>query len=443
MSRLGDFYRELRQRRVIRTAVVYGALVWGALQVADLLAEAQFLSERSVRWMILVALVGFPVTLILSWFFETPWRERRGLSVLGDIAVIVAVAIGVSLLAWQQYFTSFARPTLAIVSIEPTDTREDTAALGDYVASRLRGALALQPELAVTELTSSLHPSLRDTGIAERARRLQADLLLTGTLNQGAGNTLRLNLQLFNAGGELAWSAQFDHHIEELAQLEGNALTGLWAALPLPPDTLADAREAWMRCRYPAESESVRTLVHAEQKLHDPAESVHQLSELIEHNAGSGLLHLARARAFFAQRNAAPAPRQPVYHNLGMQDLAQFQSLCPGHPAAGLERFHQNRAMLASPDELEELVMSYPNDATALLAFAAAWLEAGEPDKAMASARSAWDIDPLNIQTTCSVRELYRQAGHVELGDALMAQTASTVTSAEAWCAGPGSDAKL
>lgn len=434
MSRLGDLYRELRQRRVIRTAVVYAALVWGALQVADLLAGADFLSERSVRWMILVALVGFPVTLILSWFFETPWRERRGLSVLGDIAVIVAVAIGVSLLAWQQYFTSFARPTLAILPIEPTDTRADTGALGDYLASRLRAALSLQPELAVTELGSSLHPSLRDIGIAERAQRLQADLLLTGTLNQGAGETLRLNLQLFNAEAELAWSSQFDHHIEELAQLEGNALTGLWAALPLPPDTLAGARQTWMRCRYPAESEAIRTLVQADQQLLGPAESVQQLSGLIEHHASSGLLRLARARAFFRQRDAAPPARQPVYHNLGLQDLDHFEALCPGNRAARLERLRQNRAALATIDEFKAFLADYPNDASTLLGLAGAWLEEDKADKAMATARSAWELDPLNWDTACAVSVLYRDAGQAALGDDLVERMAEASGSATVPC---------
>ena len=142
MPRLSEFYRQLKQRRVIRTGIVYAALVWGALQVADLLAEAGFIQERLVQWLIFTALVGFPLALILSWFYETPWRERKGLSVLGDIAIIIAIAVGVFLLAWQQFFTSFTRPTLAILALEATDTRADTPALGQHISENLRTALA-------------------------------------------------------------------------------------------------------------------------------------------------------------------------------------------------------------------------------------------------------------------------------------------------------------
>ncbi len=50
---LSKFYEQLKRRRVIRAAVIYAALLWAILQVADLLAEAEIVSGSVVRWVIL------------------------------------------------------------------------------------------------------------------------------------------------------------------------------------------------------------------------------------------------------------------------------------------------------------------------------------------------------------------------------------------------------
>ena len=69
-----DLYAQLKDRRVIRTAIIYVALLWAILQVGDLLADAQLMSAIAVRWVIIVGVVGFPLALFASWFFENPWR---------------------------------------------------------------------------------------------------------------------------------------------------------------------------------------------------------------------------------------------------------------------------------------------------------------------------------------------------------------------------------
>ena len=52
------FLTELRKRRVIRAALIYVALLWIALQAADLLAGAGMIPEQLVRWLILLGVIG-------------------------------------------------------------------------------------------------------------------------------------------------------------------------------------------------------------------------------------------------------------------------------------------------------------------------------------------------------------------------------------------------
>ena len=72
-----SFWDNLKERRVIRTTLLYVALLWVVLQAADLFADAGLISEQLVRWVILIGAAGLPVAIVASWFFEAPWKERR------------------------------------------------------------------------------------------------------------------------------------------------------------------------------------------------------------------------------------------------------------------------------------------------------------------------------------------------------------------------------
>jgi hypothetical protein len=86
----GSFMRELRRRKVVRTLILYILVCWGALQVGDILFPALgFDPDVASRNFLYLAILGFPVTFALAWFFQiTPqgivrtssFVERRVLS---------------------------------------------------------------------------------------------------------------------------------------------------------------------------------------------------------------------------------------------------------------------------------------------------------------------------------------------------------------------------
>jgi len=72
-----EVIKQLKERRVIRTVVIYVALLWVALQAADLFASADIISEDAVRWLIALSAIGLPLVLAGSWFLDAPWQKRR------------------------------------------------------------------------------------------------------------------------------------------------------------------------------------------------------------------------------------------------------------------------------------------------------------------------------------------------------------------------------
>ena len=62
--------REMRRRHVFRTAALYIVGAWLAMQVADVVFPALEIPERAMRYVLVAALLGFPVALVLGWFYE-------------------------------------------------------------------------------------------------------------------------------------------------------------------------------------------------------------------------------------------------------------------------------------------------------------------------------------------------------------------------------------
>jgi len=86
----GSFFSELRRRKVMRTCIIYVLICWGALQFSDIAAPALGYADEVVsRYLLFAAVLGFPITFALAWFFQvtssgivrtTNFVERRVLN---------------------------------------------------------------------------------------------------------------------------------------------------------------------------------------------------------------------------------------------------------------------------------------------------------------------------------------------------------------------------
>jgi len=397
--RIAGIYKQLKERRVIRAAVIYIALLWAVLQAADLFAGADIISEATVRWMILGGVAGLPLVVLASWFLESPWNERRWTAVAGDIVVITALLVAAALFAWQQWFVAFTRPAIAVLPIEATDTRVETRDLADHLTKRLRLLLASRPELRVIELDSSMHTSLDGLPVSEKAAALGAEYVLAGTLS-GRGQNLRWSLQLFTAEGELTWSDGFEGPLLYQEQLQGWVLDALWPQLPLQPEALEETRELLASCGYPADAVAILTLARVGRRGGDSA----TLAMVAASHDDAGLLHIAKAKFYFDQVNSLPPSQRPVTQSLGMQSLELAARTCAEYPEVELLRIVNTREL--QQENAAGHVARHPNAVALYLELAGLYHEAGEKRKTRALVDEAMLLDPLGATTKCRVREL-------------------------------------
>jgi len=111
LSMSGGFFEELQRRKVYRVAAAYIIAAGFIIQMGSAIFPAWELPNWTFRLVVVLLLIGFPITLILAWAFDvTPegiratkgtaaeTHLRRNMIILVAAGVIVSVAAGFFLL---------------------------------------------------------------------------------------------------------------------------------------------------------------------------------------------------------------------------------------------------------------------------------------------------------------------------------------------------------
>jgi hypothetical protein len=152
-----SFFEELKARRVYRVAAVYVVVAFALLQGADLLLPVFDVPERLFRFLVIIALAGFPVALVLAWVFDlTPdGLERTGAkmvvrgalptvlwrSAAGAVVIVVLAAVAFALSSTRSSGAGSDRHRVMVFPMVVSGTGELPATVGEDVATMIGHAL--------------------------------------------------------------------------------------------------------------------------------------------------------------------------------------------------------------------------------------------------------------------------------------------------------------
>jgi adenylate cyclase len=245
MSRQPSFFEELKRRRVVRAAAVYAIVAFGVVQVADLLFPALLLPEWSVRLVVGLVLVGFPVALVLAWAFDlTPEGVRRtpgpaapaGRLDLGSPRATGLVGLGmvIALVAFGGYHflapaasdddrtpaPSDARHSIAVLPFTTMAGGEENEYFADGLTEDILTNLGLVPDFTVVSRTSVMRYKGSDRSVPEIARELGVRYVLEGSMRR-AGDQVRVVIQLIEpASDRQIWARTMDRRVQDVFALQ-------------------------------------------------------------------------------------------------------------------------------------------------------------------------------------------------------------------------------
>ena len=246
------FFAELKRRRVFRVAAVYGATSFVVVQAADVLQEALRLPAAFLTAVAVLALLGFPIALVLAWAYErTPdGVQKTQLAESGEIEAITSAPagkrwpIGLAALGGAALMVAGAwwvlKPDSADVRayesiavlpfVNMTGDAEDEY-LADGMAEELLNALVRIEGLKVASRTSAF--AFKGSAIDARAigDSLGVETVLEGSVRR-SDQVLRVTAQLIDASdGFHLWSETYDRAPADLLEIQDDLTEQIVAAL--------------------------------------------------------------------------------------------------------------------------------------------------------------------------------------------------------------------
>ncbi|MDN3642241.1 hypothetical protein QWY87_05990 [Lutimonas halocynthiae] len=214
---LKEFLSELRRRKVYRVSIAYGFAAWLIAQIADLISESFEADPWVMQTIITILILGFPVTLILSWIFDIgPEGIERTLPkdvnaptedepisvklVIGSLVLIILLVIGST---WSiQEFTKGKKGSISSLAILPFDNFTGHDSLAYFVAgiqSSLIGDMQKVSALRVSSKTSSSSFQDSKTSIPEIANQLNVDAAIEGEITCMGEDSICVQIRLIRA----------------------------------------------------------------------------------------------------------------------------------------------------------------------------------------------------------------------------------------------------
>jgi len=223
-----SLFAELQRRKVFKVGAAYLVVGWLLIQVSSTIAPQLNLPEWAPRLITLVILIGFPITLLLAWIFEsTPEGIRVDSGSIGNKRIFAVCAI-LAALAVGWYWKT--RPvevnggadvrSIAVLPFVNMSDDKGNEYFSDGISEEILNVLARVPELHVTARTSSFSFKGEKKDVPEIARELKVRMILEGSVRK-QGDRVRITAQLVDASnGFHLWSETYDRRLDDIFAIQ-------------------------------------------------------------------------------------------------------------------------------------------------------------------------------------------------------------------------------
>ena len=211
-SKAGRWLAELKRRKVFRVAAVYLVGAWLLVQVAGTTFGPMGLPPWTLKLVITLAALGFPLACALAWAFDV---TAKGIERTPSVTSADPAAPGVLEPKALPAVTAPAPETeapdsVAILPFVDMSPGRDQEYFCDGIAEEIINSLCCIRDLRIASRTSSFQFKGRAADVREIGRALGVGAVLEGSVRK-AGERVRITAQLVSsADGYHLWSESYD-----------------------------------------------------------------------------------------------------------------------------------------------------------------------------------------------------------------------------------------
>lgn len=215
---LKRFFAELKRRKVYSVAVAYLVSGAGLIQLVTSVFPSFDFPLWSTRVVIVAIALGFPLALVLSWFFDL---TRYGIARTPDLEQI------------QRERATAPEHSIAVLPFVDLSSGKDHGYLSDGIAEEILTALSKIDNLRVAARRSAFWFKDRQADLREVASKLNVAHVLEGSVRR-EGNRVRITAELIDArGGFTVWSDTFEREMQSIFALQDEITRAIVDSLKL------------------------------------------------------------------------------------------------------------------------------------------------------------------------------------------------------------------
>jgi adenylate cyclase len=209
------FLDELRRRKVHRVAIAYLVGAWLVLQTSDIILPAMGLPVESISLVLGLLVLGFPLALVLSWFFDF---KTSGIELTNDTVS-------------EQPAVEESTPSVAVLPFADMSPDHDNEYFADGLTEELLNVLSKAGGMRVASRTSSYAFKGKNADIKTVATKLNVAHVIEGSVRK-SGNLLRITSQLIEVATDShIWSETYDRELNDIFAIQDEIATQIANAL--------------------------------------------------------------------------------------------------------------------------------------------------------------------------------------------------------------------
>src|SRR6476659_6901628 len=437
---MSGFFQELQRRKVYRVAAAYVIAAGFIIQIGSAVIPAWELPAWTLRLVIVLLLIGFPIALILAWAYDvTPQgiqatpkvpggHRRRNVALLVVAGAIISIAAGFFLL--PRASARKIDKSIAVLPFQNLSAEKENVYFAEGIQNEILTKLATVRDLKVISRTSTAKYQSKPGNLKTVAQELGVSTILEGTV-QRAGDKVRVNVQLIDAHADAhLWANSYDRDFKDVLSVESEVAAQIADALkanlsPSESQVLAAARTAnteaydlFLRAQY--EFHQAQSTLVAD--AFDRADAFYQQALARDPNfaeAAAGLAYSRLMRHWFVSP-LSPRELEEVKSIID-HALAVAPNSPEAHVARGVFFYWGHRQYENALAEFNRTLELQPNSADARAYCAWVYRRRGEWERSLMDSQRAEELDPRdatipsNIGVTYYELRLWKDAERAQL----------------------------
>ena len=396
---LKKFLAELKRRRVYSVAVAYLVGGWALAQGMAQVLPVFDIPNWVVRLIVVLIVLGFPVALTLSWFFDV---TRYGIVRTPDRASEDRVEVVEPSVSSEK--------SIAVLPFNDLSPAKDHAYFGEGIAEELLGALAKVNGLRVAARRSSFWFKDKETELSEIARRLNVEHVLEGSVRRD-GNRVRITAALIDASdGFTIWSEIYEREMHGIFALQDEITRSIVDTLklkleisPPPVSRSTDAYDAYLEGLFYSDKSTEEALRKSLEFFYRALEKDPRFSR-----AWTGI---AKAWLWLADVYVPPLEAYPKVRDAAARALQLNDEEAEAHVYLAEAKRILDWDLDGAEAEYKRAFEVDPNSTASNYFIAAFYGARGDRDQALAYLQRTSKIDPASLWVNNSACELYRYFG--------------------------------